>query len=146
MEEIKTTDIKNITELKKEFAGTLNPNEIHRSRLSKADKMALRITKIVGTMNFFYLCLALVTIPFIFRSTLPVIQYVSSGFLQLLLLPLILVGQNLQSKHAELRAQHDYETNIKAEKEIESILAHLKKQDETMHQILKHLEKLDKTK
>lgn len=139
-------EIKTIADLKKEFAPIPNTNEIHRLHLSKTDKLALHITKIVGTMSFFYVCLALVTIPLVFHSALPVIQYVSSGYLQLILLPLILVGQNLQGRHAELRAQHDYETNVKAEKEIESILLHLEKQDEIMLQILKRIEKLETTK
>ena len=70
--------------------------------------------------------------------------YISSGYLQLILLPLIMVGQNLQGRHAELRAEHDYETNIKAEKEVEAILLHLEKQDETMMEILKRIESLEK--
>jgi len=34
---------------------------------------------------------------------------------------LIMVGQNLQSKHAEIRAENDFEVNLKAEKEIKEI-------------------------
>ena len=32
-----------------------------------------------------------------------------------------MVGQNLQSKHAEIRAENDFEVNLKAEKEIKEI-------------------------
>jgi uncharacterized membrane protein len=138
--------ITTIADLKREFAPIPNTNEIHRSHLSKTDKLALFITNKVGTMTFFYFCLILVTLPLIFTSTMPVVQYMSSGYLQLILLPLILVGQNLQGRHAELRAQHDYETNIKAEKEIEAILLHLEKQDEIMLDILKRIENLEITK
>jgi uncharacterized membrane protein len=139
------TKIKTIADLRREFAPILNTNEIHKNHLSKTDKLALFITSRVGTMSFFYLCLVLVTLPLIFSETMPLIQYLSSGFLQLILLPLILVGQNLQSRHSELRAQHDYETNLKAEKEIEAILLHLEKQDEVMLEILqKTLEKSKK--
>jgi uncharacterized membrane protein len=138
--------IKTLADFKREFAPVVNTNEIHRSRLSKTDKIALFITAKVGTMGFFYFCLALVTLPLIFKSTMPVVQYLSSGYLQLIFLPLILVGQNLQSRHSELRAQHDYETNLKAEKEIEAILLHLEKQDEIMLDILKRIENLGKTK
>ena len=138
--------IRTLADLKKEFAPVQNVNEIHRQRLSTSDKIALFITKHVGTMGFFYACAVLVTIPLIFPTTMPVVQYVSSGYLQLIFLPLIMVGQNLQGRHAEIRAEHDYETNIKAEKEIESILLHLEKQDETMLEILKRIEKLEKEK
>lgn len=140
------SEIKTVEDLRKEFKPIANTNEIHRSRLSKTDKIALYITGKVGTMGFFYACLALVTIPLIFNSTLPVVQYISSGYLQLILLPLILVGQNLASRHSELRAQHDYETNVKAEKEIEAILLHLEKQDETMLTILRKIEAMEKSK
>ena len=64
-----------------------------------------------------------------------------SNMIQIFLMPLIMIGQNLQAKHSEARAETDYEVNIKAEREIEAILIHLENQNETMMQIL---EKLDK--
>lgn len=138
--------INTLEDLRREFAPVINVNEEHKSHLSKADKIALFITKRVGTMTFFYLCVALVVVPFVFPTTLPVVQYISAGLLQLLLLPLIMIGQNLQGRHSELRAQHDYETNVKAEKEIESILLHLEKQDEIMLDILRRIESLEKSR
>jgi len=136
--------IRTIADIRREFAPIVNTNEVHQSRLTKTDKLALYITKRVGTMGFFYICAILVTIPIFFAPALPVVQYISSGYLQLIFLPLIMVGQNLQGRHAELRAEHDYQTNIKAEKEIEAVLLHLEKQDETMLEILKRLEKMEK--
>lgn len=136
--------IRTLSDLRREFAPVQNVNEIHRQRLTSSDKIALFITRHVGTMTFFYFCVVLVTTPLLFPTALPVVQYISSGYLQLIFLPLIMVGQNLQGRHAELRAQHDYETNVKAEKEIESILLHLEKQDEMMLDILKRIEKLEK--
>ncbi len=138
--------IRTLEDLRREFTPIINVNEFHKSHLSKTDKVALFITKYVGTMTFFYICAVLVVIPFLYPTTLPIVQYISAGFLQLLLLPLIMVSQNLQGRHSELRAQHDYETNVKAEKEIESILLHLEKQDQTMLEILKRIEKLEKKK
>lgn len=138
--------IKTIADLRKEFAPIPNTNEVHAGRLSKTDKVALFITRRVGTMTFFYACLVLVTIPLIYVPALPLVQYISSGYLQLILLPLILIGQNLQGRHAELRAQHDFETNVKAEKEVEAILLHLEKQDEMMLDILHRIEKLETLK
>jgi uncharacterized membrane protein len=136
--------IRTIADIRREFAPIVNTNEVHQSRLTKTDKLALYITKRVGTMGFFYICAILVTIPIFFAPALPVVQYISSGYLQLIFLPLIMVGQNLQGRHAELRAEHDYQTNIKAEKEIEAVLLHLEKQDETMLEILRRLEKMEK--
>jgi uncharacterized membrane protein len=54
-------------------------------------------------------------------------------------MPLIMVGQNIQGRHAEIRAQADFEVNKKSELEIESILLHLEKQDEMILEILKHM-------
>jgi uncharacterized membrane protein len=48
-----------------------------------------------------------------------------SNLIQILLMPLIMVGQTIQGRHAELRADSDLEINVKAEQEIEVILAHL---------------------
>ena len=117
---------------------------MHKSNLSILDRLALFITKKVGSMGFFFMCALLVTIPLFFVSTLSVVQYISSGILQLILLPLILVSQNLQEKHADLRAERDLETNVKAEKEIETIIKHLENQDKVMLDILKRIEKMEK--
>jgi uncharacterized membrane protein len=52
-----------------------------------------------------------------------------SNVIQILLMPLIMVGQNLLGRHAELRAENDLEVNVRAEKEIEVILRHLEYQN-----------------
>jgi uncharacterized membrane protein len=44
-------------------------------------------------------------------------------------MPLIMVGQNLLGRNAELRAENDLEVNVRAEKEIEVILRHLEYQN-----------------
>jgi len=44
-------------------------------------------------------------------------------------MPLIMVGQNVQGRHSESRADYDLEVNLKAEKEIEVILQHLEYQN-----------------
>lgn len=36
-------------------------------------------------------------------------------------MPLIMVGRNLQSKHTEIRAETEFEINLKSEKEIEEL-------------------------
>jgi uncharacterized membrane protein len=52
-----------------------------------------------------------------------------SNLIQLLLMPLIMVGQNVQGQHSEMRAEHDLEVNVKAEQEIEIVLQHLEYQN-----------------
>jgi uncharacterized membrane protein len=67
-----------------------------------------------------------------------------SNLVQLHLMPLIMIGQNIQSHHAEFRAEAEYHTSLKAEKEIETILMHLENQQEVMETILQRLEKQEK--
>ena len=56
------------------------------------------------------------------------------------LMPFIMIGQNLQGRHAEARAESDFEVNVKAEREIETILLHLENQAEMLLQIVRRLE------
>jgi uncharacterized membrane protein len=55
-----------------------------------------------------------------------------------------MIGQNLQGRHAEIRAESDFEVDVKAEREIETILLHLEQQNELILKVLHHLEKGDK--
>ena len=55
-------------------------------------------------------------------------------------MPLIMIGQNLQGRHAELRAEADFLVNTKAEREIETILMHLENQNKIVLEILNKLE------
>ncbi len=60
--------------------------------------------------------------------------------IQIFLMPLIMIGQNLQGRHSEIRAEADFEVNVKAEREIEAILTHLENQNELILRIVKHLD------
>ncbi len=63
-----------------------------------------------------------------------------SNIVQLILLPLIMVGQNLESKFDEERAQADYEINKKAEHEIEVIISHLENQNELLLELARKID------
>jgi len=145
-----------IEKIRKEFPAK-NINVIHRSRMSKMDKLALLITQRIGTMGFFFIILAWTIIWLGWNILAPknlkfdpfpafVLWLFISNLIQLHLMPLLLIGQNVQGKHAELRAEHDFETDKKAEKEIEAILMHLANQQKLILQILKKIEKLEERK
>ena len=107
-----------------------NVNKEHKDSLSVLDKAALFITKIVGTMwcAIAFTFLALISLPqAINGGTSTTISWIAQTFLQLVLLSIIMVGQNLQSRHSELRADADYETNIEAKKDIETLMKRLDK-------------------
>jgi uncharacterized membrane protein len=62
-----------------------------------------------------------------------------SNMIQIFLMPLIMVGQNIQGRHSEIRAEHDLEVNVKAEHEIEIILQHLEYQNQMLIEMVEKL-------
>jgi uncharacterized membrane protein len=78
------------------------------------DSIAVFVTSIVGTMWCAYIFSIMVLLPLVYPNTNTVIQYISSAFLQLILLPLIMVGQTVQGRTTEQRARKDHKM-IKAE-------------------------------
>lgn len=117
-----------------------NINIEHKERLTRLERAALRITRRIGTMGFF-LAVFLSTAAWLGWNTLAprdlrfdpfpafVLWLFISNMIQLLLMPLIMVRQNLHSRHSEARAENEYEINMKAEREIETILARLEEQN-----------------
>ena len=75
---------------------------------------AVRITKVVGTMYCAYVfsMIALVALPAAIEQGSPtvLVNWLSSNFLQLVLLPIIMVGQNVISTAQDARAEADHET------------------------------------
>ncbi|MGI4790269.1 MAG: DUF1003 domain-containing protein [Janthinobacterium lividum] len=63
-----------------------------------------------------------------------------SNVIQILLMPLIMVGQNVQGRHTEIRAELDFQVNQKAEKEVMIILQHLEHNTDLLVQLMRHLE------
>jgi hypothetical protein len=76
--------------------------------------VAVRVTRVVGTMYCAYLftVLAFVALPSAIQqgSTTVLVNWISSNFLQLVLLPIIIVGQNVISATQDARAEADHET------------------------------------
>ena len=77
-------------------------------------RVALGVTRLVGSMWCAYLfaLLALISFPAAIRSHDPIIivAWVAQTFLQLVLLPIIIVGQNVQAAASDARAESDHET------------------------------------
>lgn len=148
--------MENITKIQKNYP-IKNVNVIHRSRLSKLDKLAILVTGRIGTMGFFLIILAWTILWLSWNILAPaslrfdpypafVLWLFISNLIQLHLLPLLMIGQNIEGKHAALRAEHDFETDKKAEAEIEAILLHLGNQQKLILEILKKIEKLEEKK
>ena len=133
-----------------------NANDIQRQSLSKLDKLALAITDKVGSMGFFLMIFSWTVlwcgynviateIPSLgLKSFDPFPAFVAylliSNVIQILLIPLIMVGQNLQGRHSETRAELDFQINKKAEQEVLYVLKHLEHQTDLVIQLMKHLD------
>jgi uncharacterized membrane protein len=57
---------------------------------------------------------------------------------------LVLMAFNRQSDRDRLRAQHDYELDVKAEEELKALMNHLMHQDEILLQIVNRLDRGDR--
>jgi len=103
-------------------------------------KIGLKITLIVGTMWCAYLftVLAIVSAPSAFTSgnMLIIVGWIAQTFLQLVLLPIIIVGQNVQSAAADARSQATYDDAVAVLEEAKQIQAHLAAQDTAIERIL----------
>jgi uncharacterized membrane protein len=141
-----------LDEIRKLRKPTRNVNEVHTEKLTRLERFAIWITKNIGTMGFFFI-IVLWTIGWLTWNTLgpragrfdPYPAFVFwlfiSNMLQIFLMPLIMIGQNLQGRHSETRAEADFEVNTRAEREIETVLQHLENQNELILKILERLEK-----
>jgi hypothetical protein len=86
--------------------------------------VGLRITVLVGTMwcAYVFAAIALISLPDNVHSTQLLILWISSSFLQLVLLPIIIVGQNIQSRAADARATKTFEDVEDARGKIEQAI------------------------
>jgi uncharacterized membrane protein len=100
------------------------------------NRLALWITTRVGSMGFFLLIFAWTVGWLLWNMVAPkelrfdpypgfVLWLFISNMIQLFLMPLIMIGQNLQGRGAEERAKNDYKVNLKAEKEIKEMKTQL---------------------
>ena len=152
---MKHQNIKSIEEIKQSRNNINNVNKKHKDTLSPINKVAVWITDRVGSMGFFMIIFIWTAIWLSWNSLAPanmkfdpypafVLWLFISNMIQIFLMPLIMVGQNLQSAHSELRAEEDFMINKKAENEIETVLMHLENQNELILQILHRLEAVEK--
>ncbi len=129
-----------------------NVNKAHQESLSRLEKLALLVTEKVGTMGFFFIIFGWTVIWLGWNIVAPnnlkfdpfpafVLWLFISNLIQIHLMPLIMIGQNLQSRHAELRANSDFATDQETEKKIEMVLLKLESQGKDILKILQELEK-----
>lgn len=108
---------------------------------------ALNATKAFGSMTTFYIFCIWALIPLIplFSKQKDAILYISSGFIQLVALPLILVGQDLLNDASEGRIERTEQIVNKSSKDIKEVITSLTKMngffdDELKDKIIKTAE------
>ncbi len=124
-----------------------NVNQEHKESLTLLERFAIWMTDRVGTMGFFLVIVVWTIVWFLWNVLAPyayrfdpypgfLLWVFVSNVIQLFFLPLLMVGQNLQARHAELRAESEFETGQKAEREIEVILKQMDQQSQILQKIL----------
>jgi hypothetical protein len=111
-------------------------------------KIALTLTTVVGTMwcAYAFAVLALFALPSAISSHDPMvmIQWISQTFIQLVMLSVIMVGQNILGKASDKRAEMTYNDADATFHEAEQIQAHLAEQDAAVNALLDKVGALEK--
>src|SRR5207237_8786134 len=115
-----------------------NVNKLHKEQLEAAGinaRIAVCLTKRVGTMwtAYSFAVLAIIGLFAILGLLTPIVAllvaWLSQTFIQLVLLPIIMVGQNVLGRKTELQADEQFRTTMSTYHDIEQIMLHLSAQD-----------------
>ena len=103
---------------------------------------ALKITAGVGTMwcAYVFAAIAIVSLPAALRSgqLIVIVGWIAQTFIQLVLLSIIIVGQNVQSAASDKRAEDTYKDAEAVLHEAKQIQAHLLAQDKVLEDLIQH--------
>jgi hypothetical protein len=108
-------------------------------------RIALAVTAAVGTMwcAYAFAILALVVLPeAVGGGLLPFVQWVSQTFIQLVMLSVIMVGQNILARTSDKRALLTYRDAEATFHEAGQIQAHLADQDAAINALLEKVDGL----
>ncbi|GAC1390432.1 MAG: hypothetical protein NVSMB46_00070 [Candidatus Saccharimonadales bacterium] len=104
----------------------INANKTHKDAMNPLDKAGFLITRAVGTMiaAILFTMLSLVSLPAAIHShdKIVIVSWIAQTFLQLVLLPIIMVGQNIQGKHSEVLAEEEFHTTQTTYKDLEHLI------------------------
>jgi uncharacterized membrane protein len=122
-------------------------------RMTLADRIAVDFTRLVGSWVFVLAQLGLMLV-WVVLNALSVINHWDPypfQFLNFILIlevaawvSLVLMAFNRQADRDRIRAQNDYELNVKAEEELKALMNHLMHQDEILLQIVNRLDRGDR--
>lgn len=135
-----------------------NANVQHEASLGRVERLAVWITQRVGTMGFFIIILSWTALwmgwnilaerlhwGLVFdRPWQFLVWLFISNVLQIHLMPLIMIGQNLLGRHAEIRAAQEYETTMQMEYETEVVLRYLEAIHRRLSEVQERLATLER--
>ena len=128
-----------------------NVNKMHKEEQEAAGfnkRLAILLTRSVGTMvcAYIFAVIAILGFPLLPFGPLAtqMVQWTSQTFIQLTMLSVIMVGQAVLGRHAELLAEEQFNTTQKTYHDIEQVMAHLDAQDEKILEILRRIEQQQK--
>jgi hypothetical protein len=104
--------------------------------------VALLVTKVVGSMwcAYAFALFDLISLPDAIRSgTAAIVSWVAQTFLQLVLLSVIMVGQNVQGAAADKRAEATFHDASATLHEVAHVQGHLAAQDELLTRIAERI-------
>ena len=125
-------------EFRKQF---LRPLERRENRFN--DWLAIHITKVVGTMwcAYAFAGLALISLPAAIRGgTATLISWIAQTFLQLVLLSIIMVGQNIAAKKSDRQLEQTYrdsEELLKISSEMQELLRKNTELTSEIHEVVR---------
>ncbi|HZS13483.1 MAG TPA: hypothetical protein VFC09_02690 [Candidatus Dormibacteraeota bacterium] len=119
------------------------PVKVEDQRVGFGAKLGAHITAVVGTMAtaLGFAILALISLPSAIKSgdVIIIVAWIAQTFLQLVLLPIIIVGQNVQGMAADKRATQTYQDAEAILHECLQLQAHLMEQDKVLQDLIAHV-------
>jgi len=123
-----------------------------KEQLSFLERCAVFIACSIGSAGFFVIliCVTILWLGWNIFAPVPlrfdpypafVLWLFIVNIFQLMMMPLLMISQNLNGRHSDARAEADFEINTKAEFEIEVVLQHLENQNKMILEILRRLER-----
>jgi uncharacterized membrane protein len=113
----------------------VNPNQAVTDNYSRLDRLAIVMTGSIGTMKFTLIILAITASWIGYNIVAPIVGWPQFDKLPALviyllgvnifgtvLMPLLMVGQNMQSRQQEAKAEQDYANNKRALEILEQIM------------------------
>jgi len=116
--------------------GEVRPPKVSDEHIGFNGKIAVALTNGVGTMwcAYAFAVLALIALPYV-HSPLQWIQWISQTFIQLVMLSVIMVGQSVQGRAADKRAELTYDDAEAVLHECLEIQRHLQEQDKMLTEL-----------